>query len=248
MSRQGWMGTGAAGVVLALAVAIAVVSMISRSDATPIGGPTHMITVTSAAAIGTAPDEAVVDFTVRSEGADAPSALAASAKATNPVIAALKAAGLVQRDIATQELNVGRTTLDRGTPQERTVWTATQRVEAKIHDLTAVGTVIKAGVDAGATSVNGLRFQVSDESAARETALAAAVQGARAKATAMAKAAGVGVTGVIQMKENSSNYHPYYAQRSSFEAFAGDLAAAPAIIPPHTIKTSVSVTVVWSLG
>ena len=248
MSRQGWMGTGAAGVVLALAVALAVVSVTSRSDATPIGGPTHMITVSSTAAIGTAPDEAVVDLTVRSQGADAPSALSANAKATNAVVAALKAAGLLERDIATQQLNVGRTTIDRGTPTERIVYEATQRVEAKIHDLTAVGTVIKAGVDAGATSVNGLRFQVSDESAARQTALAAAVQGARAKAAAMAKAAGVGVTGVIQIKENSSNYQPSYAQHLSYGAFAGDLAAAPMVVAPHTIKTSVSVTVTWSIG
>jgi uncharacterized protein YggE len=242
------MGTGAAGVVLLLAVVLAVVSVTSRSDATPIGGPTHMITVSSTAAIGTAPDEAVVDLTVRSQGADAPSALAANGKATNAVVAALKAAGLLERDIATQQLNVGRTTLDRGTPAERIVYQATQRVEAKIHDLTAVGTVIKAGVDAGATSVNGLRFQVSDESAARQTALASAVQGAREKATAMAKAAGVGVTGVIQIKENSSSYHPYSAQRSAY-AFASDqVAAAPMIVAPHTIKTSVSVTVTWSIG
>jgi uncharacterized protein YggE len=74
-------------------------------------------------------------------------------------------------------------------------------------------------------------------------ALQEAVRGARAKADAMAAAAGARVTGVVSIREQGGEYPGSYR-------FGADMALAAmpaAIVPPHEIETRVTVTVVWSL-
>ena len=106
--------------------------------------------------------------------------------------------------------------------------------------------MIAAAVNAGADSVHGLRFQVGDQTSARQDALAAAVRGAERKADAIAAAAGTSVSGVVQVREESSNSRPYYYRSEALSAF-GDVAAAPAIVAPQTVSTQVTVTVIWAI-
>ena len=94
--------------------------------------------------------------------------------------------------------------------------------------------------------MHGLRFQVGDQTSARQDALAAAVRGAERKADAIAAAAGTSVSGVVQVREESSNSRPYYYRSERLVAF-GDVAAAPTIIAPQTVSTQVTVTVIWAI-
>jgi uncharacterized protein YggE len=74
------------------------------------------------------------------------------------------------------------------------------------------------------------------------------VQSARAKADALAEAAGTSVTGVVLIREqgpSGSRPSPYFANA---RALSYDAAAGLAVVPPHDIETKVTIQVVWSIG
>jgi len=245
MKRTGWI---ALVLVVGLVVGFGANALAGDSGSNPASAPTppRTITVTSTASVGTAPDEAVIEFGMRSEGADSGAAYDANGVKSDAVLDALVDAGLTKDDVETLSQNVDRQTKDRGTPNERTVYVASAQISVTVHDLTAVSSVIAAAVNAGADSVHGLRFQVGDQTSARQNALAAAVRGAERKADAIAAAAGTPVSGVVQVREESSNSRPYYYRSANLVAF-GEAAAAPAIVAPQTVSTQVTVTVIWAI-
>jgi uncharacterized protein len=246
MDKRGWMVALAAVVVVAI-VAVVAVEAAANGDASTGSGspPPHSITVTSTASVQTAPDEAVVTFGVHAQAADASSALDANAASTNQVIAALQSAGLKKADLETTNVDLSGRTLNRGKPNETKVYVASSTIDATIHDLPSVGDVITAGVRGGANEVRGVRFQVSDQAAARERALTAAVNGAREKADAMAKAAGTQVDGVIDIQEQGAQTRPYFAP---YAHEAGAAAPSVQVLPPRTLPTQVTVQVTWELA
>jgi uncharacterized protein YggE len=246
MKRTGWI---ALVLVVGLVVGFGANALAGDGGSGPASAPTppRTITVTSTASVGTAPDEAVIEFGMRSEGADSGAAYDANGTKSDAVLAALLDAGLTKDDVETQSQNVDRQTKDRGTPSERTVYVASTQISVTVHDLKAVSSVIAAAVNAGADSVHGLRFQVGDQTSARQDALAAAVRGAKRKADAIAAAAGTSVSGVVQVREESSNSRPYYYRGEALASFAVP-AAAPAIVAPQTVSTQVTVTVIWAIA
>jgi uncharacterized protein YggE len=237
--------------VVGLVVGFGANALAGNGDTRPASAPTppRTITVSSTASVGTAPDEAVIEFGMRSEGVDSGAAYDANGVKSDAVLAALLDAGVKKDDVETLNQNVDRTTKDRGTPAERTVYVAGTQISVTVHDLTAVSAVISAAVNAGVDSVHGLRFQVGDQTAARQNALEDAVQGARRKADAIAQAAGTSVSGVVQVREESSNSRPYYYRNDALLQSFGSAgaAAAPAIVAPQTISTQVTVTVIWAI-
>ena len=104
----------------------------------------------------------------------------------------------------TTNIGLSPQTINRGQPDEATVYNASASLEVKIHDFDVIGPAIQKGVAAGATSVRGVRFQVADPVGVRTNALEEAVTSAREKADALAGAAGTAVTGVIQIREGGS--------------------------------------------
>ena len=243
--RSWWL---AAILVAGLVIGFAANAM--AGDATQASAPTpaRTITVTSTASVGTAPDEAVVTLGIRSENAESQTAYDENGTRSDAVVAALKDAGVAAGDIETSDVTLDRVTKQRNTPQETTVYVASTELTVTVKHLDDVSDVISAAVNAGADSVRGLRFQVGDETAAREDALTSAVKGARRKADAMAAAAGATVSGVVQVKEEGSNARPYY-YRGDLQATSFAVAdTAPYIAPPQTVSTQVTVTVIWSIA
>jgi uncharacterized protein len=237
-------------VAVLVAVTLTVVALASSATgqtATEDGnGPSRTITVSSVATISTTPDEAVVTFGVRSDDADSVVALNETSRTMNLVIAAMRELGITQRDMETTNVNLSQQTLDRGTPSERTVFVSSTTLEVTIGDFDRIGPAIRAGVEVGATSVRGVRFQVSDPAEAKRRALQAAVRGARSKADALAEAAGATVTGIVQIREEGRGTFPgtYRADAALMQYAAADLA----VVPPRNIETEVTVTTIWSIG
>ncbi|MBI3649086.1 MAG: SIMPL domain-containing protein [Actinobacteria bacterium] len=235
-----------AGVLVAgLVIGFTAIAMAS-SDGSPSGKPSRTITVSSTATVKAAPDEAVVDLGVRSEAPDATAASAQNAKDMQAVLDALKAAKIDEKDIETLNVGLSQRVVDRGTPSEQRVFVASNSVRVTIHDLSAVGAVIDAGVQAGADSVNDLRFQLSDLNQIRTDALTQAVRGARTKADALAEAAGASVVRVVTIAEESFRTPTYPAPYAFGDAA---LAAAPTpVVPPDSLQVSVTISVVWEIA
>ncbi len=212
------------------------------------GSADKTITVTSTASVGSEPDEAVVTLGVTTQDPDSAAALGRNGETVDAVVAAVEGAGVAKDDVRTTRLDLNRRTIHRRTPQEAIVYVADSALEITVRDMDAVGDVIQAGVEAGATSVRGVRFGVSDPAKARTEALDAAVRGARTKADAMAAAAGTTVTGVVTIDEQGAA-QPAYRTYAADTAYPAAMAALSAqVVPPDQIQTQVTVIVTWAIG
>jgi uncharacterized protein len=248
MRTRAWVGGGVVATAVTVALVAVLVSQASGQGSSPGDGSPHTITVSSTATISTRPDEAVITFSVRTDSPDSTVALSENSRIMNDVLAAMKSLGISQRDMETTNLSVSPQTINRGTPSESTVYSTSTSLEVKVHDFDVIGAAIADGVRAGATSVRGVKFQVSDPVGAKKRALEAAVQSARAKADTLAVAAGTRVTGVVQIREGGSPSAPQpYVVRNDSLAYAG-LASDMTVVPPRDITTRVSITVIWNIG
>ncbi|HEX9312885.1 MAG TPA: SIMPL domain-containing protein [Actinomycetota bacterium] len=230
-----------AAVVAGLVIWFAATAM-AQSGATPSAKPARTITVSSTATVNAQPDEVVLDLGVRFESADSAAAFAQNAKDMQAVLDALKAAGITDKDV--QTTNVSLEQNNQGKPNERRVFVASNSVQVTIHDMSSVGSVIDAAVNAGADSVNDISFQLSNPNTIRTDALSQAVTGARTKAEALARAAGAEVMRVVTIDEQ--NFRPPVYNQS--------LAALPRagvptpVVPPSSLQVSVTIAVVWEIA
>jgi uncharacterized protein YggE len=243
MSRRAW-------IVLVVAVAGAIVislaaAAFAQGDPSPNGKPAHTISVSSTATVKATPDEAVVDLTVRSESADSAAAFSRNATQMQAVLNALRVAGLDEKkDVQTTNVSLDQRVVNRGKANERQVFEASNSVEVTIHDLSSVGSVIDAAVRAGADSVNDIRFEVSNPNTVRTDALSRAVAGARAKADALAKAAGAQVVAVVSIDER--NYQPPVYRTTFDQALVAAPAVTP-IVPPDSLQVTETISAVWEI-
>jgi uncharacterized protein YggE len=205
------------------------------------GGADRTVTVSGSATVRAMPDEAVVSLGVQTEAEDADAAMNQNATRMAAVIRAILDAGVPREDVATTNVSLYPSYGSDGTAV--TGYVAGNQVDATVRDLRDVGRLIDSAVDAGANSVNGIAFGLSDDSEGLDEALRGAVDDARDKAEVLADAAGSGLGRVVSITETASGFPPpvYYD-----EAAAADGGATP-VIPPE-VETQVSVTVTWSLS
>jgi uncharacterized protein YggE len=245
MSRRMWVTLG---IVAAAALVIGfAASAMAGDQASSTAKPSRTITVTSTATVKAKPDEALVNFGVRSEDADSAAAMALNAKDMQAVLDALKSAGIADKDIQTLDVGLDQRVENRGQPSERRVFVASNSVQVTVHDLGTIGRVIDAAVGAGADSVNDIRFLLSDPNTIRTDALSQAVKGARTKADALAQAAGATVLGVVTINEEAFRAPVYHAAFEQKLAFGAIERAPTPVVAPDSLEVSVTVTVIWEI-
>jgi hypothetical protein len=74
-------------------------------------------------------------------------------------------------------------------------------LSVQVHDLTQVGAVLGAAVDAGANSIAGVTFSFADTTALEATAREKAVADAKARAQSLAQLGGVELGEVVAISE-----------------------------------------------
>ncbi|MEX0991177.1 MAG: SIMPL domain-containing protein [Actinomycetota bacterium] len=208
------------------------------------------ITVSGTATVSSAPDQAILNLGVRSDGETAEEAFAAKAERTDAVFAELKAAGVSDDDIATTDLRLNKRVADRNTPKERTYFTAETEFDVTIRELNDAGEIAARAVGAGANVVGGIEFRLGNQTGAREEALTEAIEGARGKAEAMATAADAEVGEVILIDETNAEFQPYrqqLANQGMLLAGASSDSYEEFKISPGDVETRVTVTVVYEL-
>lgn len=143
-------------------------------------------------------DSAEVHFAVSKERRGRAGALHIVAVRLRAVIAAAQGIpGVGPGDITTGSISVRR--VERG---ERPVYRASEGVTVVTHRPEAAGDLVVAGVAAGATSTRGPDFFVGNREATYDAALIEAVKRAKAKAEALATAAGATLGPAITITES----------------------------------------------
>jgi hypothetical protein len=161
------------------------------------------------------------------------------------ILAAVRTAGVTDRDIRTTLLSVQpRYDYREGKAPRLVGYDLSNVVEVTVRDLATVGDVIDGALRSGATSLDGLAFRVDDPSAAEREARIAAVTSARARADILAEAAGVTITGVGSIVEGGGGpgQPVFKAQRMMLAADAG----TP--VEGGTTEVVVNVTVAFLIG
>jgi uncharacterized protein YggE len=198
------------------------------------------ITVTGTGTATAVPDEASFTFGVVSKGATARTAQAANAKRMARVVAALKGAGVAERDLQTTDVSVIPDWSSDGSRVEG--FTAHASVQAKVRRIARAGAAVDAAVAAGATESSGPSLERADHAALYHAALRNAVADARANAEALASEAGVQVGRVLHIEEGTPAPQPLYEQQLLYAA------SAETKIEPGTQETQATVTVTFALA
>jgi Uncharacterized conserved protein len=212
------------------------------------GTPEHTITVSGSGDVSVAPDVADVVLGVSATKSTVKDARAAAAAAMTAVLAAVKKDGVADKDISTVNLSLSPNydySSGKSVPA-LTGYTYSNTIKVTVRDLTTVAAVVDDSTAAGATTVQGISFRLDDTKAAEAQARQLAMTDAKARADALAQAAGVSIKGVAMISEVTSSPVTYYPQYS-----AGLAAAAPSVSTPiqtGTTDVTVQVTVSYLIG
>ena len=212
---------------------------LTAAPADGLGG----ITVVGQARVVVVPDLATISVGTEFQARTAAEALSTVNERMEAIIDAVRKAGIDERDLATQWVNVSPVYdySDDGKAPTLVGYQASQTLSVKVRKIDQAGSVIDTAVSAGATNVGGISFSVADPTAATDQARTAAVADAKRRAEALAKAAGVGIGDAVAIMETLSS-PPVPIMREL--APAVDTATQ---ILPGTTEIEVQVTITYEI-
>jgi len=188
-----------------------------------------------------APDQASVSAGVVSEGTTAGEAMRKNAARMTSTFAALKKAGIDDRDIQTSQMSLQpRYDYQNRQKPRITGYEVRNTVSAKSDDLENVGPMLDALVDAGVNNINGVNFSIKDAKSAKAKAREDAIANAKAKADAMAKSAGVRLGKILEIRESSGGHRPPQPMMMA-RGMAEDVST-PIAAGEQTLSVTVSMT------
>ena len=205
------------------------------------------ISVSGSASLATSPDVADIRLGVSLTRPTVGEARATVAATMTAVLDAVRAAGIEPADIRTSALSLDpHYQYDPAGEQKLIGYRATNVVTVSARDLGRIATVVDAALEAGATSLDSLAFQIADPAPLQAAARRAAVDDARARAETLAEASGVAIIGVISITEmESGGGQPHLPGVARFRAAA---AASPTPIEAGSSEVSISVAIVYAIS
>lgn len=134
-----------------------------------------------------------------------------------------------------------------GVPQEPRIvgYRASNVVSVEVNELGRVGEIIDAGIGAGANQLQGIFFQLRDDTQARTEAMRLAVQKTRMQAAAIADALEVRLGGVREVVASGVDVRqpqPYIGARFA----TAEMAATP--VQPGEVSITAGVTVTYEIA
>jgi uncharacterized protein len=209
--------------------------------------PPPTISVSGEGTVSVPPDLAVVDGGVTTDAKTAREAAEANNAAMAKVLAALKSAGIAEKDMQTSRLSLfpqyAQQTRPNPNPGPNVIsgYRASNRVTIRVRDVTKVAATIDALVASGANEVGGINFMVTKASQLLDDARSEAVADARRKAEIYAKAAGVKLGAPISISEDSGSAPAPMMLRK----MGADAASAPVAQGEEVLRVNVSVS--WEI-
>ena len=200
--------------ICVFAIAAAALAPVS---AQPAERMEKLISVTGEGMVAAAPDNAVIRLGVSSQGKTARAASDTNAKEMTVVLAAIKEAGVGDRDIQTTSLSLQPQYEPNKTGAPRLIgFQANNQVMVKIRDIASLPSVLDRAIGSGANEMSGIEFVVSDQPKLLDKARTAAIADARRKAELYATAAGMKVGRVMAISEEGAapQPRPYQALRA----------------------------------
>ncbi len=163
-------------------------------------GVDHNETLLSVSATGESevrPDEAFFQVGINSWSRNATQASEANAEDIAKVVAALKEAGIAEKDIQTRAVGIQK--IEYGTRKGQ--FQASNVVSVTVRDIERASAAVTAATEAGANVMSGPDLRISDSEKAANSAYGAAYKAALERAEAYAGAAGMEVSRVLTIRD-----------------------------------------------
>ena len=199
-------------VISAGAAAIALSAPAANAQEMHPGHPPLDGTVLELVAEGSArrvPDVATIQAGVVSQAATAQEAMRDNAARMARVLAALRKAGIAERDIQTASVSLSpQYRHQENQPPVITGYQASNQLSVRFRDIALSGTILDTLVREGANNINGPDLGLDKPEAALDQARTDAVAKARARANLYAQAAGLRVERILSLSESGAMMPP----------------------------------------
>jgi len=225
-------------IALLLALALSLGLTAAFADQTVVVSGTGETLVTA--------DTAVVSLGVSVRNKDALKAQSAANEVIAAIRAALTGAGFDEEDISTGYISLYAVYDYSKEIEEVSAYNASSSLAVQVKDMSRTGEVIDLAFGAGANTLDGITFSVSDDAAARAESLKAAVADAKAKAAVLAEAAGLGELEIVSIQEGSVYSFDSGVNNFSRKAAGTEEAMdSPTVVRAAKICVSAGVTVTF---
>ena len=232
--------------IIILAAALAIMPSTAMAEIT---GPTitgTRLDIVAQGSVKRVPDVAIISAGVVTQSRDARTAMTDNTTAMARVLAALRGAGVANRDMATAQISLNpQYRYVENQPPVVTGYQATNSVTVRFRDIAKSGAILDALVAAGANQINGPTLTLDKPQAAQDEARADAIKIARARAELYASAAGLTVKRIVVINEMGEISRPMPMLQA--RGVASDMAAKSEIVPGEQ-DIGVSVSVTFELG
>lgn len=204
------------------------------------------IAVTGEGRAEMAPDMALIDLGVVKAEKTAREALDANNKAMADILAALKEAGIAERDLQTSGFSINpqyqypQSSTGENPPPVLVGYQVANTVTLRVRDLSRLGEILDKAVTLGANQGNGIRFVNDKPDSAVSEARKKAVENAIAKAKELTDAAGVSLGRVLEISETSYRAEPMPMVRAMAKDYAE--SAVPLAAGENSYSVIVNVT------
>ena len=191
------------------------------------------------------PDVAIISAGVVTRAPTAGAAIQENSARMDRVLAALKRAGVADRDVQTSSISLNpEYRYQENKPPELVAYSASNQVSIRFRDIRNSGKILDALVAEGANQINGPTLTIDKQEAALDEARVNAIANGRARADLYARALGKRVVRVVSVSEGAGNY-PVPPPMPMVERMSAQ--AADTKIVPGEQKLQVSVSMVFEL-
>lgn len=253
------------GVVRAVMVSMAMGTPALAQDMPPptLGemAATPLVRLTIAEYLRSPPDEASLTAGTQAKAPTATAAVAANKLKTEKLLAAIRAAGIRERDVQTQGIRLSQDYRWDSAPNGRGRQTligyiASNSVRLKTRDIAGLTTLLDALTSAGADSVNGPSFQISDPAPLRREARVRAMARGLSEAGEYAQNNGFTRVRLLSVQEGASYRGSDIVVTGSRISNASAPPPPPAppppngeggIVAPGQIETGVSLNLLYRM-
>jgi uncharacterized protein len=194
------------------------------------------------------PDIAIINAGVVTQAADAASAMAANATKMKAAVAALKQAGVADKDIQSQSISLQpQYRYVANKPPVITGYQASNQITIRFRDIGKAGSVLDALVKQGINQIDGPSLTIDKPDVAMDEARVKAMTALRARADVYARSLGMSVKRIVAISESARGFDgPQPMMMRANMAMAEQ--AADTTIAPGEQAISVTVNAVFELG
>jgi uncharacterized protein YggE len=192
---------------------------------------------------------ATVNIGVQFQSSTAQDAQAQVNNALSKALAAIKEAGIAEKDIRTSGLSLSPVYETRGPnepPRQPEIvgYRAANTLQIRITNLARIGPIIDIAISNGVNRLQGISFDLSNDTEARQQSLREAVRQAQSKAKTIASVLAVDLDSIVEVQESGGQVMPLQRNYMAADAAYGG-GGTP--VEPGQIQIQSHVTVTYRI-